>query len=184
MPTQSYNIHNYQQTLMYIKNNMGDLTYAEMDKILKRHPNIVKDFTNLHDPKAVARRAAFKGLRETVSSVVNAVIDEDYEDACYDLAYSLHANIICDFKSYFGYASESDVLKVILADKGTYNTLLKLNNSMHERDRQERDRKEKQRQAQIAQELQKYMFYTQEYKNIMEEYNRCLMRAKGLGSTV
>ena len=166
---------------MYIRNNMSDLTYSEMDKILRRHPNIMKEFSNLHDPEKIARRVALKSLRETAMNVVDSAINEDHEDACYDLAYSLHSNIICDFKSYFGYTSESDVLRVILKDPGSYNTLLQLNNSMYLKDKEARDQ---QRRLAIIKEMQKYVYYTQEYGRIMQEYNKCLLRAKGLGSTV
>jgi hypothetical protein len=165
MNTQTYNIHDYNQTLMYIKNNMNDISYYEMNKILAKYPNIMVDFI---DPK----KKALRDLRVTALSTVKHIVDDPHEDKCYELAYNLHPSIARDIISYIGFLDETSVLKTILKDRVIYNNLLQLNNSMFEKDRLQ--------EMMMQMKSQAYQYVTEHSNKILNEYYRQKMALMGV----
>ena len=150
---------------MYIKNNMNDISYYEMNKILAKYPNIMVDFI-------YPKKKALRDLRATALSTVENIIDDPHEDKCYELAYNLHPNIVRDISSYIGFLDETSVLKTILKDRVIYNNLLQLNNSMFE--------KERLQEMMLQMKTHVYQYVTEHSNAILNEYYRRKMALMGV----
>jgi hypothetical protein len=65
-------------------------------------------------------------------SLLSNLIDDEYEDLCYNLAYTTEANIIAIANAICGTSSKTHILKSLLKNRDLYNKILMLNeNNKH-----------------------------------------------------
>ena len=103
-------------------------------------------------------------LRSVSFSMTKPIIDDKYEDECYELAYNLHPKVMAIVKTH-NIKNETDILKIFLRDKDVYTICKQLN-----------------MQAMVCNNIQEFIIvlHMKEWATQINEYNDCINKLKML----
>jgi hypothetical protein len=62
-----------------------------------------------------------------LNPILSNLIDDEYEDLCYNLAYTTEPNIIAIVKLICGNSSKTYILKSLLNNRNLYNKIAQIN---------------------------------------------------------
>jgi hypothetical protein len=114
-------------------------------------------------PQALSRMKRYTAnetMRSVSFSMIKPLIDDEYEDECYELSYNLHPKMIAIAKQC-NVEKETDIVKMFLRDKDLYNMCKQLND-----------------QSKLISDYHKLMFifHVTRWATKMSEYNEHMQR--------
>jgi hypothetical protein len=99
-------------------------------------------------------------MRSLTFSMIKPLIDNDYEDECYELAYNLHPKAI-EMCNLCNYINETHLVKIFLKNEEVYNKCKEINDTMYIFD--------KFYNVQILMQIIEYINKMEESKKYLEE---------------
>jgi hypothetical protein len=69
-------------------------------------------------------------MRSMTFSMIKPILDNVYEDECYELAYTLHPKLMNFIKNY-GIKNETDIIKIFISNKKMYDKCKEINDLLN-----------------------------------------------------